>query len=236
MVVAQEFDGLDVVVTGGTGALGGAVIEQLLAAGATCHVPVRSAGSAGRLPQNDRLRTATLTDLADEASVRAFYEGLPALWASIHCAGGFAMAPVEETTRDDVDDQMKKNFVSAFLCSREAVRKMRARGDGGRIVNVAARPAIEPRQGPGMTAYTASKAAVAAFTESLAEEVARDGIWVNAVAPSIMDTPANRSAMPSADFSRWPTVGDVAAALVSLAAPSNRATRGSIVKVYGRSE
>jgi NAD(P)-dependent dehydrogenase (short-subunit alcohol dehydrogenase family) len=236
MVVAVELDGLDVVVTGATGALGRAVIEQLLAEGATCHAPVRSESSAERLPRNERLRTAMLTDLADDTSVRAFYESLPALWASIHCAGGFAMAPVEETSGDDLDDQMKKNFVSVFLCSREAVRKMRAGGDGGRIVNVAARPAIEPRQGVGMTVYAASKAAVAAFTEALAEEVAPDGIWVNAVAPSIMNTPANRSAMPSADFSRWPTVGEVAATLVALAAPSNRVVRGSILKVYGRSD
>jgi NAD(P)-dependent dehydrogenase (short-subunit alcohol dehydrogenase family) len=233
--VAQEFDGLDVVITGGTGALGRAVIDRLLALGATCHVPVRSESSAGRLQRSGRLRTATLADLADEGAVRAFYEGLPGLWASIHCAGGFAMAPVEKTSGGDLDDQIKKNFVSAFLCSREAVRKMRVGGDGGRIVNIAARPAIEPRQGAGMTVYAASKAAVAAFTEALAEEVASDGIWVNAVAPSIMDTPANRSAMPSADFSRWPTVGDVAATLVALAAPSNRVARGSIVKVYGRS-
>ena len=99
---------------------------------------------------------------------------------------------------------------------------------------VQARPAVEPRQGAGMTAYAASKAAVAALTEALAEEVAADGIWVNAVAPSIIDTPANRAATPDADFSRWPSVGDVATALVFLASPSNGSTRGSIVKVYGK--
>ena len=102
-------------------------------------------------------------------------------------------------------------------------------------MNVAARPAVEPRQGAGMIAYTASKAAVAASTEALAEEVAAEGIWVNAVAPSIMDTPQNRVAMPDADFSRWPSVDDVATAIVFLASPSNRTARGSIVKVYGKS-
>ena len=77
---------------------------------------------------------------------------------------------------------------------------------GGRIVNIAARPGLEWRSGANMAAYAASKAAVAALTVALAEEVAKDGILVNAVAPSIMDTPANRAAMPKADYALWPKV------------------------------
>jgi NAD(P)-dependent dehydrogenase (short-subunit alcohol dehydrogenase family) len=84
-------------------------------------------------------------------------------------------------------------------------------------------------------AYTASKAAVAALTVALAEEVSKDGILVNAVAPSIMDTPANRAAMPNADFSPWPKVEEVAATISFLASPENKVTRGAIVPVYGQS-
>ena len=108
-------------------------------------------------------------------------------------------------------------------------------GEGGRIVNTAARPALEWRTGAGMTAYTASKAAVAALTAALAEEVAKAGILVNAVAPSIMDTPANRNGMPKADHALWPKVEEVAATIVFLASPENRVTRGAIVPVYGKS-
>jgi NAD(P)-dependent dehydrogenase (short-subunit alcohol dehydrogenase family) len=86
-----------------------------------------------------------------------------------------------------------------------------------------------------MTAYTATKAGLAGFTQALAEEVAKDGILVNAVAPSIMDTPANRAAMPKADFAAWPKVEEVAATIVFLASPENAVTRGGIVPVYGRS-
>ncbi len=125
------------------------------------------------------------------------------------------------------------NLISCMLCCRAAVGAMA--GAGGRIVNVAARPGLEWRTGAGMTAYTASKAAVAAFTAALAEEVAKDGILVNAVAPSIMDTPANRQAMPKADFTLWPTVEDVAATIMFLASPDNRVSRGGIVPVYGKS-
>jgi NAD(P)-dependent dehydrogenase (short-subunit alcohol dehydrogenase family) len=86
-----------------------------------------------------------------------------------------------------------------------------------------------------LTAYTAAKAAVASMTLGLSEELAPDGIWVNAVVPSIMDTPANRKAMPNADFAAWPKVSEVAATIAFLASPQNAVTRGALVPVYGRS-
>jgi NAD(P)-dependent dehydrogenase (short-subunit alcohol dehydrogenase family) len=126
------------------------------------------------------------------------------------------------------------NFVTCFLCCRAAVSAM-TKGEGGRIVNVAARPALEWRSGAGMAAYTASKAAVAALTVALAEEVAKQGILVNAIAPSILDTPANRQAMPKADHAAWPKVEEVAQTVLFLASPENRVTRGAVVPVYGKS-
>ena len=86
-----------------------------------------------------------------------------------------------------------------------------------------------------MAAYTASKAAVAALTVALAEEVAKSGILVNAVAPSILDTRVNREAMPKADHALWPKVEEVAATILFLASPDNKVTRGAIVPVYGKS-
>jgi NAD(P)-dependent dehydrogenase (short-subunit alcohol dehydrogenase family) len=166
--------------------------------------------------------------------VTRLYQGVTPLWASIHVAGGFAAAAVRDTGKAALAQQIDMNFVSSFLCCRAAVNAMTATG-GGRIVNVAARPALEWRLGAGMVAYTASKAAVAAMTVALAEEVAKDGILVNAVAPSIMDTPANRQAMPKADYGAWPKVEEVAATILFLASTDNRVTRGAIVPVYGRS-
>jgi NAD(P)-dependent dehydrogenase (short-subunit alcohol dehydrogenase family) len=86
----------------------------------------------------------------------------------------------------------------------------------------------------GMVAYTASKAAVAAMTVALAEEVVKEGILVNAIAPSTMDTPANRQAMPRADHAAWPKVEEVTATIMFLASPDNRVTRGAVVPVYGK--
>jgi len=227
----------DVVVTGGTGALGTAVVGALVEAGAICHVPVVHAAEAERFPLRDhaQVKLMQVGTLADEAEVELLYDSIPQLWASIHLAGGFAMAPVAETTKSDLIEQMDMNFITAFLCCRGAVNAMQRAGGGGRIVNVAARPAIEWRTGAGMAAYTASKAAVAALTAALAEEVAKVGILVNAVAPSIMDTPSNRKAMPKADHAAWPKVEEVAATILFLASPENKVTRGAVVPVYGRS-
>jgi NAD(P)-dependent dehydrogenase (short-subunit alcohol dehydrogenase family) len=228
----MDFSGKHVVVTGGTGALGSAVVSGLLGMGATCIVPYVHEGEmqlfAHRGDANARL--IAVANLADEADVAKVYAGA-ALWASIHIAGGFAPGKVADTNKAALMAQIDGNLVSCFLCCRAAVNAMKA---GGRIVNVAARPALEWRTGAGMSAYTIAKTGVAALTVALAEEVAKAGILVNAVAPSIMDTAANRSAMPKADFDAWPKVEEVAATILFLASPDNRVTRGAIVPVYGK--
>jgi NAD(P)-dependent dehydrogenase (short-subunit alcohol dehydrogenase family) len=231
----MDYSGRHVVVTGGTGALGAAVAGSLIAAGATCHIPYRHDGDLTHFAYKDhpQVKLVAGIELADEAAVAGFFTGIPQLWGSIHLAGGFAPGCVSNTGKAALMGQMEVNLATCFLCCRAAVAAMG--GAGGRIVNVAARPALEWRAGAGMAAYAASKAAVAALTVALAEEVVGDGILVNAVAPSIMDTPANRKAMPKADYAAWPKVEEVAATIAFLASPENKVTRGSIVTVYGRS-
>jgi NAD(P)-dependent dehydrogenase (short-subunit alcohol dehydrogenase family) len=225
-----------VVVTGGTGALGAATVGALIEAGAVCHVPYISTAEADRFTYRNHAKVRLIGDieLSQEAAVAKLYDSVPKLWASIHIAGGFAMAPVSETTKSDLMRQIEINYVTAFLCCRAAINAMTSSGAGGRIVNVATRPALEWRAGAGMVAYTASKAAVAALTVALAEEVVKSGILVNAIAPSTMDTPANRQAMPKADHAAWAKVEEVAATILFLASPENRVTRGAVVPVYGR--
>lgn len=231
----MEFGDRHIVVTGGAGALGSAVVETLVNAGAICHVPCFDEGEAQRfrLRTHSNVKVTIAGNLADEAVVARLYQGLAPLWASIHIAGGFAAAPFADTSVAVLRQQLDMNFVSCALCCHAAVKAMA--GGGGRIVNVSARPGLEWRGGAGMVAYAASKAAVAALTVALAEEVAKDGILVNAIAPSIMDTPANRSAMPKADYALWPKVEEVAATIAFLASPENRVTRGAVVTVYGKS-
>lgn len=230
----MDFSGRNVVVTGGTGALGTAVVGALIDGGARCVVPYRDEHDAKGFAHRDHTRVSLVTvrDLADEADVVKLYDGVSPLWASIHIAGGYLWGPIAGTDKAALLKQINMNLVSSFLCCSAAIKAMGK--DGGRIVNVAARQALEWRLGASQVAYGASKAAVAAMTVALAEEVAKDGILVNAVAPSIMDTPINRKDMPKADFDKWPKVEEVAATILFLASPGNRVTRGAVVPVYGR--
>jgi len=233
--MTATLDGKHIVITGGTGALGGAVVARLLEGGAFCHVPnAHAAVPAHFTLTGGRLKLAHNVDLADPAKVDAFYAGIPELWASVHLAGGFAMAPVESTDPAAFDEMMDTNARTTFLCCRAAVRGMLASGLGGRIVNVSARPGLDPRRGAGMVAYAASKAAVAAMTVALAEEVKASGILVNAIAPSTLDTPANRAAMPKADFEKWVDPEAVAETIAALVSTRNIVTSGALLPLYGR--
>jgi len=227
-----DFDGREVVVTGGTGALGTAVVGRLLDAGAKVHVSVFDADEVDTFPHKDHeaVELHEGLDLGREDDVRKLFSATSTLYASIHVAGGFEMGPITETKLDRWEHLMRLNATTCFLCCREAVN---AFAGEGRIVNVAAKPALVPSGQ--MSAYAASKGAVAALTLSLAEELASSSIWVNAVVPSIIDTKANRKAMPNVNFDDWPKPTEICETIVFLASPQNAATRGALVPVYGRS-
>ena len=222
--------GKRVIITGGTGGLGGAVVDAFVAAGARCEVTTRRPEAS----QRDAVRYHAV-DVTDEAAVTKFYGQFDNLWASVHLVGAFDASPVEATSLAQFRKMFETNAVTCFLCCREAVKAMRevGGGGGGRIVNVSSRPAVVPTGG--LIAYTTAKAAVSSITQALADEVKGDRILVNAVVPSTMDTPANRAAMPNADFSKWPKVEEVARTILFLAGGENTLTSGALVPVYGRS-
>jgi NAD(P)-dependent dehydrogenase (short-subunit alcohol dehydrogenase family) len=239
----SAYEGRHIVVTGASGSLGRAVATALAERGAVCHLPIRGETDSLQLPDSlaSRVQVAGGVDLADERAVAAFYGALPGLWASIHCAGRFSMQPLSELGDAEYRALLDANLTTCALCCREAVRAIRSHNSGngrrglGRIVNLTAQTALDPRRGAGMGAYAAAKAGVAALTVALAEELAEEAIWVNAVAPSILDTRANREAMPRAEHDQWASLGEVTETILFLAAPANLATRGAIVPVYGRS-
>jgi len=197
-----------VLVTGGSGGLGRGVVEVLVDAGARVHVPVRAddpepLGRRAR-PGNPTLHTGV--DLAREDAVERLFEAIRdaedrSPEAVVNLAGGFSMAPIEKTDAEEWDRLWQINATTAFLVSRAAFPEMKSRRNG-RIVNVSAMPAIE-RGRSGLSAYGAAKAAVLNLTRTLAKEGGDHGITVNAILPSIIDTPGNREAMPDAETSRW---------------------------------
>lgn len=222
---------MNIVITGGTGALGAGVVEVLLARGAQLYLPMLEAEPPPHLRKPGVHATGGVA-LDREDQVTGYYASLPPLWGSVHLVGGFAMAKVADTSLADVEKQWRLNTVTCFLTCREAVKAIRKTGQGGRIVNVAARPVLQPTGG--MLAYVVAKAGVAAITTALAAEVLADRILVNAVVPSIIDTPANRKSMPDADHAAWPTPAQIAETIAFLASSANALTSGTLVPIYGR--
>lgn len=228
-----DLTGRHIVVTGGAGALGTPVVARLVAAGATCHVPCVDDGPGSRGVSG--VHYIPRVELTDEHATASLYDDLPDVWASIHLAGGFVWSKLEDTSLATVRAQLEMNAVTAFLCCREAVKKIRARKDtsvvGGRIINVSSRGGTRPDVG--LSAYAMGKAAVSALTLGLAAELRAEQIWVNAVIPAIIDTPANRAAMPDADFKKWAKPADIAETILFLASPSNAVTTGAQIPVDG---
>jgi NAD(P)-dependent dehydrogenase (short-subunit alcohol dehydrogenase family) len=234
-----NFSDKHIIVTGGAGALGSEVVQQLVDSGASCSVPCfsREEWEAFKLNDHPHVLTEADVDLANEDQTQSFYADAVRqqgpLWGSVHIAGGFGMGKIGDTTHDDLMKQINMNLITCFNACKAAVSHMRE--SGGRIVNIAARPGLEPRQGGGMIPYTVSKAGVAALTQSLAAEIIDEDILVNAVAPSAIDTPANRKSMPNADFNKWLKPKEIACQILYLISEQNTITSGALVPVYGKS-
>jgi NAD(P)-dependent dehydrogenase (short-subunit alcohol dehydrogenase family) len=215
-----------VVVTGAAGALGSAVAAAFVQAGATVI------GIARRAPEPayaiDGVRYAPL-DLTDDAAIGAFVDGIGAPWAVAHTVGGYAPAtPLSRFDPAELDQQVSVNLTTSALVVKHALRVMAPAG-GGRVVLTASRSATVTA-GAGF-AYSVSKLGVLHLTRMAADEAAGSGVTVNCVVPSIIDTPANRAAMPRADHAGWARSGDVARAYLYLADPSSGLVNGATLPV-----
>ena len=220
----------NIVVTGASGALGRVVCARLAEAGHS--VAAIDVGDATGLPDVAALRLGAVDLSAEEETNRAFEE-IGTLFGSldglVNVAGGFAWETHADGKAETWDRLYTLNVKTALHACRAALPLL---ADGASIVNIGA--AAAARAELGMGAYAASKAGVARLTESLAAELKPRGIRVNAVLPSIIDTPANRKDMPEADYSKWVTAGELAEVIAFLLSDKASGITGASVPVSGR--
>jgi NAD(P)-dependent dehydrogenase (short-subunit alcohol dehydrogenase family) len=225
-VVDSGLSRRDVVVFGAAGALGSGVAAAFADAGAMV------VGADRRRPAAEHQLSGVAyeaVDVLDDTAVAALLDARTPPWAVINTVGGFApKRPLAELDPDELTFQLSLNLVSAAVITKHALRVMRAAG-AGRIVHTASRAGVVSA-GNGF-AYSVSKLGVLHLVHMAAEEVRGTGITVNCVVPSIIDTPANRSALPEADHDAWPKVPDVASNYVYLASPDSHLVNGAAIPV-----
>jgi NAD(P)-dependent dehydrogenase (short-subunit alcohol dehydrogenase family) len=224
-------------ITGAFGVLGSAVARAAAAQGARLalidYAKAPSGGLVSELgPDALALGGVDLTDAtAAGAAIDAVADRFGGLDVLLNVAGGFRWEKLEGGGWDTWHNLFLMNVQTAANASRAAIPHLR-RSQSGRIVNVGANGAL--KASGGMGPYAASKAGVHSLTESLADELKADDVTVNAVLPSILDTPTNRADMPKADFAAWVAPADLAAVMLFLASEEARAVTGALIPVTGR--
>ena len=222
----EQFAGRTVMVFGAAGALGGGLASAFAAEGAAVIGVDRAEPTGDR-----RLEGASYhaVDVLDDTALGALFDGVPVPWAVVNTVGGFAPhSPLTALDPAVLTGQLELNLLTAALVTKHALRRMAAAGQG-RLVHTASQAAVVTR-GQGF-AYSVSKLGVMHLVTMAADEVRNTGITVNCVVPSIIDTPANRSAMPDADHASWPKIPDIAQAYLFLASPAAHLVSGASVPV-----
>jgi NAD(P)-dependent dehydrogenase (short-subunit alcohol dehydrogenase family) len=233
--MSTQLQGKNILVTGGFGILGRALGALLTARGARVALLDRTPAPAD-VAAHPGLLAVGEVDLVDAAAAAAAFDHIAAQLGGIHAvvnvAGGFCWETIESGSIASWDRMYEMNLRTAVLSSQAALPHLLLASSGGRIVNIGALASL--KAGLGMGAYAASKSGLARFTEALAEELKDRGVTVNAVLPSIIDTPANRADMPQADASRWVTPPALAAVIAFLLSDDAAPISGACLLVGGR--
>jgi NAD(P)-dependent dehydrogenase (short-subunit alcohol dehydrogenase family) len=236
-----DFSGKVVLIAGGTGGLGRSVSLAFLREGAKVAVTYRKADEFAALLNSAATNRSSLegheVDVTDEAAVGQLLEEILAehghLDALVNTVGGYAGGlKLWETEARVFDQMLKLNLRAGFALTRAAIRPMLAQKQGA-IINVAAKASLD--HSAGAAAYAASKAAALAMIDSLAADVKGSGVRVNTILPSIIDTEANRKAMPGANYAIWPKPEDIASVILFLCSDQAHVIHGAAIPVYGDS-
>jgi len=239
--MGARFEGKVALVSGGTGGLGSAVALAFLKEGATVVITYRKQEELNALriaaATNESRLEAYAVDVTDEVEVCQLVEKILAkhrsLDALVNTVGGYAGGTKLWELETKIFDQMLAlNLRSGYALSRAVMPGMLKEGRGA-VVNVASKAAVD--HAAGAAAYAASKAAAVAMMDSLAADAKGSGVRVNTILPSIIDTEANRKAMPKADFAKWPKPEDIARVILFLCSDDAKVIHGAAIPVYGDS-
>jgi NAD(P)-dependent dehydrogenase (short-subunit alcohol dehydrogenase family) len=171
-------------------------------------------------------------NVLEESSVAEFFSGIETLDSVVNVVGGYAAGhPVSELDIDVWDSQMNLNLKTAFLITKHAVKALTNKG-GGSVVHISSRAALD--KGVNSAAYSISKLGVLRLVEAAAEETKNHNVRVNAIMPSIIDTPANRNAMPDANYANWPKPEQIVKVIMFLTSPDAELISGAAIPVYGK--
>jgi len=228
-MAALTWPGRRIIVLGGMGGLGQAVVERFRSQGASVLV------ADSRLPADANRREDldyVTVDALDESSISAAFAVAPPAQAVVNLIGGYASPqPLPELDIAVLRKQLELNLVTAAIVTKYAMPVLAAQ-DGGAIVHVSSRIATE--KGENSFAYSVSKLGVLRLVEAAAAEGRQLGVRVNCIMPSIIDTPANRAALPRAHHDRWPKPSELATVLAFLVSDDAALISGAAIPVYGR--
>jgi NAD(P)-dependent dehydrogenase (short-subunit alcohol dehydrogenase family) len=228
-MTGRALSGRRMVVLGGTGGLGHAVTGRLRDDGAS--VLVADAREPREGSRHEGVEYVTV-DVLDEASVAALFAALPPPEAVVNLIGGYTPPqPLSELDVPVLRRQLELNLVTAAIVTKHALPVLAARG-GGALVHVSSRVAAE--KGENAFAYSVSKLGVVRLVEAAGAEGREQGVRVNCIMPSIIDTPANRAALPNAPHDRWPKPAELAAVLAFLVSDDAALISGAAIPVYGQ--
>ena len=236
----KNLEGKTAIITGGSGGLGNSVVELFLKQGVNVICTYYREDELKRLTpfmdQHNRSFVIVKGNVAKEKPITKIISNVVKRFKSvdilINIVGGFTTGEIKKRSIEDFDRMVDMNLKSNFICSKSVIPQMILQKHG-KIINVGAKPALNGAAG--VTAYAASKAGVVNLTKSLAEEVLKHNINVNAIIPGTIDTEANRQAMPKAKHNNWVKPEEIARVMLFLASSDSDPISGATIPVYGKS-
>jgi len=227
----------NIIITGAAGNLGQVVVDNLVQAGYHVIATLGPNDKRERIT-NEKVEVFSV-DLSSESSVAEFFtkvmEKHNEIYAGIMVAGGFSMGSIKDTDAESLRKMYSLNFETAYLVTRQLYSQMEKQAGGGKMIFIGAKPAFTPSLSKIMLPYALSKSLLFRLAEAINEDSNENNITASVIVPGTIDTPANRGAMPDADFTKWVRREDLAETIKFVLSETGNSLRNNVIKVYNGS-